>query len=53
MKLEIGKEIAALEKMSTGQLGDRYAELFGETTRTRHRAYLVRKIAAPDLEWRL
>lgn len=45
MRLEIGKEIAALEKMSTGQLGERYAELFGETTRTRHRAYLVRKIA--------
>src|SRR5690242_17330658 len=45
MKLDIEREVAALERMSTGQLCERYADLFGETTRTRHRAYLVRKIA--------
>jgi hypothetical protein len=45
MQLDIEKEVAALQKMSTGQLSERYAELFGETTRTRHRTYLVRKIA--------
>jgi hypothetical protein len=45
MKIDIEKEVAALQQMSTGQLCNRYAELFGESTRTRHRTYLVRKIA--------
>lgn len=45
MKLDIEREVAALQQMSTGQLCERYAELFGELTRTRHRTYLVRKIA--------
>jgi Protein of unknown function (DUF2924) len=31
--------------MPTGQLCERYTELFGEPTRTRHRMYLLRKIA--------
>lgn len=48
MKLDIEKEVGALQRMSTGQLCERYAELFGEQTRTRHRTYLIRKIA-----WRL
>src|SRR5687768_17355679 len=48
MKLNIDREVAALQEMSTGQLCERYAELFGEPVRTRHRAYLIRKIA-----WRL
>jgi hypothetical protein len=48
VKLDIEKEVAALRQMSTGQLCERYAELFGEQTRTRHKAYLIRKIA-----WRL
>ncbi|MBC8355138.1 MAG: DUF2924 domain-containing protein [Planctomycetes bacterium] len=48
MKLDIDREVATLEGMSTGQLCERYAELFGQPVRTRHRAYLVRKIA-----WRL
>jgi hypothetical protein len=34
--------------MSVGQLCERYAELFGESSRTRHKAYLIRRIA-----WRL
>ncbi|GIW85688.1 MAG: hypothetical protein KatS3mg108_0012 [Isosphaeraceae bacterium] len=45
MKLDIEREVAALQKMSTGQLCERYAALFGEPTRTRHRTYLIRKIA--------
>ena len=45
MKLDIEREVAALRQMSTGQLCERYAELFGEATRTRHRTYLIRKIA--------
>lgn len=45
MKLDIQREVAALQQMYTGQLCERYGELFGEPTRTRHRTYLVRKIA--------
>jgi hypothetical protein len=45
MKLAIEKEVAALQRVSTGQLCRRYAELFGEPTRSRHRTYLIRKIA--------
>lgn len=48
MKIDIDREMAALGGMSTGQLCERYAELFGEPVRTRHRTYLIRKIA-----WRL
>jgi Protein of unknown function (DUF2924) len=45
MELDIEREAAALRQMPMGQLCERYAELFGEPTRTRHRMYLVRKIA--------
>jgi len=45
---DIATAIAALGQMSTGGLAERYAELHGQPCRTRHRAYLIRKIA-----WRL
>ncbi len=45
---DIATEIAALDQMTTGDLAERYAELHGQPCRTRHRAYLLRKIA-----WRL
>jgi hypothetical protein len=45
---DIATEITALDRMSTGDLAERYAELHGQPCRTRHRAYLIRKIA-----WRL
>lgn len=45
MKLDIEREVAALQRMPTGQLCERYAELFREPTRSRHRTYLIRKIA--------
>ena len=45
---DIATEMAALDRMTTGDLADRYAELHGQPCRTRHRAYLIRKIA-----WRL
>ncbi|MCK6486252.1 MAG: DUF2924 domain-containing protein [Phycisphaerae bacterium] len=48
MSLNIAKEVAALEQMTVGQLQDRYAETFGEPVRSRHRQYLIRRIA-----WRL
>ena len=48
MKLNLAKELAALEQMTVGQLQQRYAEIFGETVRSRHKQYLIRRIA-----WRL
>jgi len=48
MSLNITKDVASLEQMTVGQLHDRYAEVFGEPARSRHRHYLIRRIA-----WRL
>ncbi len=45
---DIAAEIAALDRMTTGDMAERYAELHGQPCRTRHRAYLIRKIA-----WRI
>ncbi|CAN5357348.1 DUF2924 domain-containing protein [soil metagenome] len=45
MQLDVEREVAALQQMPTGQLCERFAELFGEQTRSRHRTYLMRKIA--------
>ena len=45
---DIAAEIAALDQMATGDLAERYAELHGQPCRTRHRAYLIRKVA-----WRI
>jgi hypothetical protein len=42
------KEVATLEAMSVGQLRERYIEDFGEPVRSRHKKYLIRRIA-----WRL
>jgi len=43
--LNIDQEVSTLKQMSIRELADRYAELFGEPTRSRHRGYLIRKIA--------
>src|SRR5262245_36915961 len=48
MGSEIAKELAALERLSVGELQERYAEVFGEPTRGNNRPWLVRRIA-----WRL
>ena len=45
---DIATEIAALDGLSTNELAERYAALCGRPCRTRHRAYLIRKIA-----WRI
>ena len=37
---DIATEMAALDRMTTGDLAERYAELHGQPCRTRHRAYL-------------
>ena len=39
MKLNLTKELAALKGMTVGELHERYAEVFEETTRSRHRRY--------------
>jgi len=46
--MNIKAELAAMERLTTGELVERYAALTGQPLRTRHRAYLIRKIA-----WRL
>lgn len=48
MALNVGKEIAALKAMTVPDLRKRYAEAFGESTTTRHKEYLIRRII-----WRL
>jgi hypothetical protein len=44
MPFDLDKEMAALGKMTACQLAERFAEIFGETTHSRHKAYLIRKI---------
>jgi hypothetical protein len=48
VQIDIEKELVALERLTAGQLAERYAEVYGEATHSRHRSYLIRKIA-----WRL
>lgn len=48
MQVNVGKEIAAMEQMAVGQLRDRYAEVFGETTNARNKQWMIKKII-----WRL
>ena len=48
MSLNMKKEVTALEAMTVGQLHERYVEVFGEPVRSRHKKYLIRRIA-----WRL
>ena len=46
--MNIGREIARLKAMTVSQLRQRYADLFGEGARSRHKDYLVKRIA-----WRM
>jgi hypothetical protein len=48
MTMNVGKEVAALKRMTVGDLRRKYAETFGEATNARHKEWLVRRIA-----WRL
>jgi len=47
-ELNVGRELAALEGLTVKQLRQRYAEVFGETTGSRHKDYLIKRII-----WRL
>jgi hypothetical protein len=42
--LNIGKEVAALERMTVVELRERYAQLFHESTSARNRTWLIRRI---------
>ncbi len=44
----IEKQVAALERMTVGQLRERYAEVFGEPARSGNRQWLFRRVA-----WRI
>jgi hypothetical protein len=48
MTVNVGKEVAALQRLTTKELRGRYAEVFGEQTLAQNRAWLVKRIA-----WRL
>lgn len=48
MERSVRKQIAALEHMTPKELRARYAELFGEITRSGNKPYLVKRIA-----WRI
>jgi hypothetical protein len=48
MAVNVGKEIAALKRMTLGDLQRKYAETFGERTTSRHKGFLIRRIV-----WRL
>jgi hypothetical protein len=43
MDLNVGKELAALNRMSVDALRERYAEVFGEPTNGRHKQWLVKR----------
>lgn len=48
MHLNVGKELAALERMSVKELREKYAEAFGEETNANNKGWLVKRVA-----WRL
>ena len=48
MSMNLGKELAAIGRMGVAELRTRYAELFGETTRTGNKPWLRKRIA-----WRM
>src|SRR5262245_58592084 len=48
MATDVAKELAALQRMGVAALREKYAEVFGESTTTGNRTWLVRRIA-----WRI
>jgi hypothetical protein len=44
MNLDVEAELVALRRSSVDQLRVKYAEVFGEPTRSRHKEYLVKRI---------
>ena len=48
MSVNVAKEVAAMKRMTVKQLKSKYAEVFGDETRTGNKAWLMKRIA-----WRL
>jgi len=48
VELNITNEVATLQRLTVGQLRQRFAELFGEATQASNRTWLVKRIA-----WRM
>lgn len=48
MSLNVGKELAALQRLTVKELRDRYAETFGEVTNASNRPWLIKRVT-----WRL
>jgi hypothetical protein len=48
MPMNIEKEVAAMKRMTTGELQAKYAEVYGESTNGRHKQWLIKRIA-----WRM
>jgi hypothetical protein len=48
VELNIVNEVATLERLSVGQLRQRFAELFGESTKASNRTWLIKRIV-----WRM
>jgi DUF2924 family protein len=48
VELNIVNEVAALQRLSVGQLRQRFADLFGEATAASNRTWLIKRIA-----WRM
>ena len=48
MEVNIVNEVAALQRLSVGQLRQRFADLFGEATAASNRTWLIKRIA-----WRM
>jgi hypothetical protein len=48
VEMNIVNEVAALQRLSVGQLRQRFADLFGEATAASNRTWLIKRIA-----WRL
>ena len=48
MTVNVGREVAAMERMTNKELRTRYVEVFGEATAANNKAWLVKRIA-----WRI
>jgi hypothetical protein len=45
MQIDIDKEVALLQRMTVGQLREKFEETWGEPTNTRNKQWLVKRIA--------
>ena len=45
MQLDIDKEVALLQRMTVGQLREKFEEILGEPTNTRNKQWLIKRIA--------